>query len=33
LFKDFLVADYHILNLDFSKITLAEDEYRLSEFI
>jgi deoxyadenosine/deoxycytidine kinase len=25
LFKDFLVADYHILNLDFSKITLAED--------
>jgi deoxyadenosine/deoxycytidine kinase len=28
LFKDFLVADYHILNPDFAKITLAEDEYR-----
>jgi 2-amino-4-hydroxy-6-hydroxymethyldihydropteridine diphosphokinase len=30
LFKDFLVADYHIFkSLIFSKITLAEDEYRL----
>ena len=30
LFKDFLVADYHIFkSLIFAKITLAEDEYRL----
>ena len=30
LFKDFIVADYHIFkSLIFSKITLAEDEYRL----
>ncbi|RYJ36965.1 2-amino-4-hydroxy-6-hydroxymethyldihydropteridine pyrophosphokinase [Flavobacterium anhuiense] len=30
LFKDFIVADYHIFkSLIFAKITLAEDEYRL----
>ena len=30
LFKDFVVADYHIFkSLIFAKITLAEDEYRL----
>lgn len=30
LFKDFLIADYHIFkSLIFAKITLAEDEYRL----
>ena len=30
LFKDFLVADYHIFkSLIFAKITLADDEYRL----
>jgi 2-amino-4-hydroxy-6-hydroxymethyldihydropteridine diphosphokinase len=30
LFKDFLVADYHIFkSLIFARITLAEDEYRL----
>ncbi|KAF2510003.1 2-amino-4-hydroxy-6-hydroxymethyldihydropteridine diphosphokinase [Flavobacterium zhairuonense] len=30
LFKDFIVADYHIFkSLIFSKITLGEDEYRL----
>jgi len=30
LFKDFLVADYHIFkSLIFAKVTLAEDEYRL----
>jgi 2-amino-4-hydroxy-6-hydroxymethyldihydropteridine diphosphokinase len=30
LFKDFIVADYHIFkSLIFSKITLADDEYRL----
>ena len=30
LFKDFLVADYHIFkSLIFAKITLSEDEYRL----
>lgn len=30
LFKDFIVADYHIFkSLLFAKITLAEDEYRL----
>jgi 2-amino-4-hydroxy-6-hydroxymethyldihydropteridine diphosphokinase len=30
LFKDFIVADYHIFkSLIFAKVTLAEDEYRL----
>jgi 2-amino-4-hydroxy-6-hydroxymethyldihydropteridine diphosphokinase len=30
LFKDFLIADYHIFkSLIFAKVTLAEDEYRL----
>ncbi len=30
MFKDFIVADYHIFkSLIFAKITLAEDEYRL----
>jgi deoxyadenosine/deoxycytidine kinase len=30
LFKDFVVADYHIFkSLIFAKITLADDEYRL----
>lgn len=30
LFKDFIIADYHIFkSLIFSKITLSEDEYRL----
>ena len=30
MFKDFIVADYHIFkSLIFAKVTLAEDEYRL----
>jgi deoxyadenosine/deoxycytidine kinase len=30
LFKDFIVADYHIFkSLIFAKVTLAEDEFRL----
>ena len=30
LFKDFIVADYHIFkSLIFAKVTLADDEYRL----
>jgi deoxyadenosine/deoxycytidine kinase len=29
LFKDFIIADYHILNVDFAKVTVTEDEFRL----